>query len=149
MTFIVTVNSTDPIWFYCSLEAHCIAGMVGVVNPPNGQTVSDYVENAAGFRASAPSALQGGILTSLSPGSGSGGVTSVTSGSGTTSTPGLSAETTMPTSTGTRSVTTTKATSTNSGVAATSTPSGGGKSNDASVMLGLGVLGGVFVALMS
>jgi hypothetical protein len=155
MTFIVTVNSTDPIWFYCSLNAHCIAGMVGVVNPPSGQTVSDYVENAAGFRASAPSVLQGGILTSLSPESGSGGVTSMTGSS--TSTAGISVETTRPTSTstgtgtgtGTGSVTTTKGTSTNSGVAATSTPSGGGKSNDASVMLGLGVLGGIFVALMS
>lgn len=172
MTFIVTVNSTDPIWFYCSLDAHCIAGMVGVVNPPAGQTVSDYVEHAAGFRASAPSALQGGILTSLN--SGTGGSTSMSSVSSITSmssawsitsmsgstvkTPPLSSETTFPstgtligtgTGTGTRSATTTEATSTNSGIAATSTPSGGGKSNDASVMLGLGILGGVFVALMS
>lgn len=171
MTFIVTVNSTDPIWFYCSLDAHCIAGMVGVVNPPAGQTVSDYVEHAAGFRASAPSALQGGILTNLSSGTGGStsmssvssitsmsSVSSITSLSGsTTNTPPLSSETTTGTLVGTgtgtgistRSAITTEATSTNSGIAATSTPSGGGKSNDASVVLGLGILGGVFVALMS
>lgn len=180
MTFIVTVNSTDPIWFYCSLDAHCIAGMVGVVNPPAGQTVSDYVENASGLRASAPVIVQGGVLTTVDGGSGIGsgsvtsttvsssssmsrssssvtsmsgsssGVSTITSMSGSrmsTSTPSLSAETTMSTSTGT--ATTTKSSNTASGVAATSTPSGGGKSNDASVMLGLGVLGGLFVALMA
>lgn len=33
-TFIVTVNNTDPIWFYCSEYMHCQLGMAGVVNPP-------------------------------------------------------------------------------------------------------------------
>jgi plastocyanin len=32
--FIVKVNSTDPIWFYCSVQGHCQGGMVGVINPP-------------------------------------------------------------------------------------------------------------------
>lgn len=32
--FVVTVNNTDPIWFYCSQGSHCQDGMVGVINPP-------------------------------------------------------------------------------------------------------------------
>ncbi|KUJ12599.1 uncharacterized protein LY89DRAFT_210729 [Mollisia scopiformis] len=164
MTFIVTINSTDPIWFYCSLEAHCMDGMVGVVNPPSGQTVSDYVENASGKQASAPAALQGGVLTTMTSGSGSASTStsSSTSGSGSVtsmpvsslsslsaSVPGLSVETTMPTSTGTSvsAATTSKSSSTSSGVAATSTPSGGGKNTDLSVMLGV-VMGGLGVAAL-
>jgi len=34
-TFVVTVNdTTQPIWYYCSVGRHCQSGMVGVVNPP-------------------------------------------------------------------------------------------------------------------
>lgn len=32
--FEQTVNSTDPIWFYCGIPTHCQKGMFGVVNPP-------------------------------------------------------------------------------------------------------------------
>jgi plastocyanin len=32
--FVLTVNDTDPIWFYCSATGHCQNGMVGVINPP-------------------------------------------------------------------------------------------------------------------
>jgi plastocyanin len=32
--FTVTVNDTNPIWYYCSEWMHCQLGMVGVVNPP-------------------------------------------------------------------------------------------------------------------
>jgi plastocyanin len=32
--FTITVNSTDPMWFYCAQVGHCQAGMVGVINPP-------------------------------------------------------------------------------------------------------------------
>lgn len=31
--FTVTVNSTHPMWFYCTAVGHCQAGMVGVINP--------------------------------------------------------------------------------------------------------------------
>jgi uncharacterized cupredoxin-like copper-binding protein len=34
MVFTVTVNDTNPIWFYCGVPTHCQAGMVGVINPP-------------------------------------------------------------------------------------------------------------------
>jgi len=65
-TFIVPVNSTDPIWYYCSLQAHCQEGMVGVINPPSGKTAADYARAAGQVGVvSAPAALQGGVLTSI------------------------------------------------------------------------------------
>lgn len=32
-TFTVTINDTNPIYFYCLFTGHCQAGMVGVINP--------------------------------------------------------------------------------------------------------------------
>jgi plastocyanin len=32
--FSVTVNSTDPIWMFCSVRGHCQGGMAMVINPP-------------------------------------------------------------------------------------------------------------------
>jgi plastocyanin len=32
--FVVTVQNSDPIWFYCSVPGHCNGGMVGVINAP-------------------------------------------------------------------------------------------------------------------
>jgi plastocyanin len=32
--FTITINNTDPIWFYCSETEHCQNGMVAVINPP-------------------------------------------------------------------------------------------------------------------
>lgn len=32
--FTVTINDTNPIWFYCSVPTHCQSGMAGVINPP-------------------------------------------------------------------------------------------------------------------
>lgn len=31
--FLVPINNTDPIWFYCAQARHCQVGMVGVINP--------------------------------------------------------------------------------------------------------------------
>ena len=33
MSFTITINDTNPIWFYCAFPTHCQAGMVGVINP--------------------------------------------------------------------------------------------------------------------
>jgi plastocyanin len=33
VTFTITVNDTNPIYFYCSVASHCQSGMVGVINP--------------------------------------------------------------------------------------------------------------------
>jgi plastocyanin len=32
-TFTINVTSTDPIYYYCSVAAHCSDGMVGIINP--------------------------------------------------------------------------------------------------------------------
>jgi plastocyanin len=32
--FTITINDTNPIWFYCAIPTHCELGMVGVINPP-------------------------------------------------------------------------------------------------------------------
>lgn len=31
--FVLTINDTSPIWFYCGQAKHCQNGMVGVINP--------------------------------------------------------------------------------------------------------------------
>jgi len=65
VTFTVPVTSTDPIWFYCSASRHCENGMVGVVNPPSGQTKAEYAAAAASVAsAAAPSSATGGVLAS-------------------------------------------------------------------------------------
>jgi len=34
LKFVVQVNGTDPIYFYCSVASHCQSGMVGGINVP-------------------------------------------------------------------------------------------------------------------
>jgi len=68
--FRVDVTSTDPIFFYCSLDHHCQAGMVGVVNPTSAESLAAYKQAAAGVSAgSAPSAPEGGTLVTIPAGS--------------------------------------------------------------------------------
>jgi len=71
MTYLITVNDTNPIWFYCSQSNHCVSdGMVGVVNPPDGKTAQDFANAAKSVSsASAPASAVGGTSTSLLPGS--------------------------------------------------------------------------------
>jgi len=172
-TFVVDVNSTDPIWFYCSLADHCELGMVGVVNPPPGKTVSDYAKAAEAVgAASAPPALQGGVLTSIasSPSamSTTGNERSTMSSPSTTTTSSLTGEATdtgvrstailtsvasssltgMATDTGTRVPSTTSA---SASAATTSASAGVGKKerSDVGAVLGLAVFAGGLVALMA
>ncbi|KAL7920755.1 Cupredoxin [Trichoderma austrokoningii] len=65
--FQVTVNSTDPMFFYCSQNvlSHCISGMSGVVNPNSTQTLDAYQKAAKNAKdATNPSAPIGGRLVS-------------------------------------------------------------------------------------
>jgi plastocyanin len=39
---IVTVNSTDPVWFFCRQSNHCASGMVFAVNPTANKTFEAY-----------------------------------------------------------------------------------------------------------
>ncbi|KXJ85888.1 Cupredoxin, partial [Microdochium bolleyi] len=81
-TFRVTVNSTDPIWYYCSATQHCQGGMVGVINPPaSGNTIAAYKSAAEKSSGSGtPAAVFGGTVVNGS-GGGSSASPSGTSGS--------------------------------------------------------------------
>lgn len=165
-TFVVNVTSTDPIWFYCSLSSHCQSGMAGVVNPPSGQTISDYAKAALQVsQASAPASMTGGVLTSIneaaestsaSSTSASTGVpASTTSNSGgplvsASSTPASSS--TVKTGVQASQATTTSGAATNTGSSTTSTPTAKSESrraNDMSVVFGLSIVAGGLVVLMS
>ncbi|KAL6890415.1 hypothetical protein GGI43DRAFT_387617 [Trichoderma evansii] len=82
--FQVTVNSTDPIFFYCSQNVftHCISGMSGVVNSNSSQTLDAYQKAAKSAKsASNPEAAFGGrFVTSGSATTSSGAPASTTSG---------------------------------------------------------------------
>ena len=32
-SFVITVQDTNPIYYYCSQASHCQAGMIGIINP--------------------------------------------------------------------------------------------------------------------
>ncbi|KAI1862981.1 hypothetical protein JX265_009027 [Neoarthrinium moseri] len=93
--FQITVNNTNPIWFYCSQGNHCSQGMVGVINPPaddkNGG-LEDYRKKAASFtgKAGDSAAAFGGQITSSTGG---------TNGSTTTSPSGTATNSGSPSST--------------------------------------------------
>ncbi|KAI4209279.1 MAG: hypothetical protein LQ351_007779 [Letrouitia transgressa] len=63
-SFMIVVNDTKPIWFYCSQGDHCQDGMVGVINPPKNNQ-SRTIEKFASDAKNAPA--------NLSPGEGSTG----------------------------------------------------------------------------
>ncbi|KAE8361206.1 Cupredoxin [Aspergillus caelatus] len=68
--FTVTVNDTNPIWYYCGQIGHCQAGMVGVINPPaSGSDTLEAFKSAASNANgdSVPSRVQGGTLSTSSP----------------------------------------------------------------------------------
>lgn len=46
-TFIVDVNVSTPLWFYCAQVGHCPKGMVFGINPPaTGNTMEAFIANA-------------------------------------------------------------------------------------------------------
>jgi len=141
MTFVVNVTSTDPIWFYCSLASHCQFGMAGVVNPPAGSTITDYVNAAKNVsKASAPASEEGGVLTSIADTAASTSAASVTSSP---SIVGTSVSSATATATGTASSTTSAGST-----AATTKASAAGRS-ELNVLLGVGVFAAGLVALMA
>ncbi|KAF7133704.1 hypothetical protein CNMCM5793_005002 [Aspergillus hiratsukae] len=63
--FTLTVNDTNPLWYYCGQIGHCEAGMVGVINPPsNGPDTLDAFKSAAqnAEDTTVPAAVAGGTL---------------------------------------------------------------------------------------
>ncbi|KAJ6110145.1 hypothetical protein N7486_002380 [Penicillium sp. IBT 16267x] len=76
----LTVNDTNPIWFYCAQVGHCQAGMVGVINPSGSDTLDSFKSAASSANGqSAPATAQGGIV-----GTPSAAQATTTSSSGTT-----------------------------------------------------------------
>ncbi|KAH8660584.1 Cupredoxin [Xylariales sp. PMI_506] len=63
--FVTTVNSTDPIFFYCPKGSHCKSGMVGVVNPANSTDLATYSAAAKVASVVTPAAVAGGTVTTL------------------------------------------------------------------------------------
>ncbi|KAI5463197.1 hypothetical protein BGZ63DRAFT_351980 [Mariannaea sp. PMI_226] len=47
--FQVIVNDTEPIPFYSSQGSECAKGMVGIINPSENKTLSDYKKRASGL----------------------------------------------------------------------------------------------------
>jgi len=63
--FRITINDTNPIWFYCAFPTHCQSGMSGVINPPTdpNQSLADYMAAAAKTSSSVePPTVQGGVI---------------------------------------------------------------------------------------
>jgi hypothetical protein len=63
--FKITINSTDPTYFYCSQVSHCGAGMVGAINAPDsGNTFAAYLAAAEAYTGDpeSPAAVAGGVL---------------------------------------------------------------------------------------
>jgi hypothetical protein len=58
--FKVVVNSTDPIYYYCSVGAHCANGMVAAVNPSEENTVAAFKAAAKGKTSVRPVGIFGG-----------------------------------------------------------------------------------------
>ncbi|KAH8129467.1 hypothetical protein ACSS6W_008203 [Trichoderma asperelloides] len=99
--FSITINNTDPIFFYCAVDSHCQGGMVGVIN--QGSDTLDSFRTAASNtdNSVSPNAPFGGTLSSKA----------VTSGTGSSS---------APSSTGSNSAST-EATATSTGATSVST----------------------------
>jgi len=70
---IVTINSTDPVWFYCRQATHCTQGMVFAVNPTANKTFAAF---QAAANASGSSSSGGNSSTPSTSGSGSGSAAS-------------------------------------------------------------------------
>ncbi|KAF3007705.1 hypothetical protein E8E13_009553 [Curvularia kusanoi] len=45
--FMVPITDNQPIYIYCSQAQHCQQGMVMVINPPDGNAVTQYANKAA------------------------------------------------------------------------------------------------------
>ncbi|KAL1600202.1 hypothetical protein SLS59_005825 [Nothophoma quercina] len=63
--FMVPITDTDPIYIYCSQAQHCQQGMVMVINPPNGNAVTQYANKAAqaNNNVSPKGGMSGGSIT--------------------------------------------------------------------------------------
>ncbi|KAI5208152.1 hypothetical protein E4T39_01441 [Aureobasidium subglaciale] len=83
-TFTITVNDTQPIWYYCPQGDHCQAGMVGVINPPSSsdQTIGGFIIAASSAGTSTvPNGVYGGVIAANGAAAAGGSSSSVQSAS--------------------------------------------------------------------
>ncbi|PMD47941.1 Cupredoxin [Hyaloscypha variabilis F] len=153
--FQVTVQSTDPMWFFCGTPGHCQAGMTGVVNAPSsGDTLTAYKNTAQGASTTTSGTTQGGVVVPVGSVASS---SSATSPSSTATSPGSSTSPVAPTTSSTTGATTSAAgtsTSSSSSTPSHTAGSNGGASSliEASgraVLFGLVFGLGGFVVLMA
>ncbi|EPS42130.1 hypothetical protein H072_3964 [Dactylellina haptotyla CBS 200.50] len=46
-TFTINISSAEPIYFYCAQGRHCQSGMVGIINPPDSETINSFKASAS------------------------------------------------------------------------------------------------------
>ncbi|KAL1987775.1 hypothetical protein VTN96DRAFT_2615 [Rasamsonia emersonii] len=90
--FVLTINDTSPIWYYCGQAKHCESGMVGVINPAStgNKTLEAFAAAAKEVSKSENPTSEpgtGGVLEDVSSANSTSGSSSSTgSASGSTST---------------------------------------------------------------
>ncbi|KAF8873890.1 Cupredoxin [Infundibulicybe gibba] len=82
-TFQVTVNDTNPLWFYCQQANHCSQGMVFAINAPDDpdpKSFSAFKARAMGTGAASTSPTAGGGYVTPPPPSWQSATATVTQG---------------------------------------------------------------------
>lgn len=89
LPWVITVQNTDPIYYYCFVGEHCESGMVGGINTPTtgSETLAAYDTAAHNFQGlnGEPVSVQGGYFGYPSSSSSSSAPASTTTTSATTS----------------------------------------------------------------
>jgi len=80
-SFSITVNNTQPAWFFCRQTGHCEQGMVFAINPTANKTFEAF---QAAAKASSADGTPSNSTNSTGSGSGSGSGSSSGSASGST-----------------------------------------------------------------
>ncbi|KAK5653265.1 hypothetical protein OQA88_9164 [Cercophora sp. LCS_1] len=81
--FEVTVNTTEPIFFYCGFPSHCQIGMSGAINPSSEQSLSAYQKGAQSVASTVvPDGVFGGQVVAASGGTSGGSSSTPTSPGG-------------------------------------------------------------------
>ncbi|KIW19132.1 hypothetical protein PV08_03424 [Exophiala spinifera] len=122
----IQINSTDPLWLYCSASGHCESGMAMVVNPPSsGNTLDAYKSAAQNAQGSSPANVQGGVFGAASASaSGSSSPSASASASGSSSSASSSASASGSSSSASSSGST-SASATSASASAAASPSNG------------------------
>jgi len=75
----ITVNDTNPLWFYCMQSNHCEKGMVFAVNPPANETFAAFQAAAEAWPINGTTPASNASASGTGTGSGSAATSSPTS----------------------------------------------------------------------